>query len=409
MRAKLAVAVVGLCAAFAVSGASAADFAVDDGPCRETPGEELLLRCPTAFVGQPYEVEIESEEGSGCSPDYDYFVIVNSTLPPGLTMNRDGVISGTPTTTGLTRFWIFNHDLPASQGGPAWCIRDDTSEREFSIFVDPGLAIVNTSVKQATVNQPYAENLKAQRLDSLNPPTGPDEQATWTLESGSLPTGVTLSADGVLSGTPTVEGSYGFVVKAQNGGRSDTGTFTIGVRQPLVVTSPFAPAPRPSAEVGVRFAKTATATGGSGTYTWSVSAGALPAGLVLDPANGTVAGTPTAAGTFRFGLTATDSEGRATSVAAAVNVAPKLAITTSRLKSATVGSAYLTALRSSGGVKPLKWKVVGGKLPSGVTLSRTLGTLTGTPKRAGTYRVTAEARDALGAKSKKALVLTVGT
>jgi len=52
-------------------------------------------------------------------------------------------------------------------------------------------------------------------------------------------------------------------------------------------------------------------------------------------------------------------------------------------------------------------KVVGGKLPSGVKLSPTLGTLTGAPKQAGTYRVTVEARDALGARSKKRLVLTV--
>lgn len=412
MRLQLALIVVGVFAAIAVSGASAADFESDNGPCRETPGEALLLRCPTAVVGVPYEVELESEEGSGCtSPGnpYVWYEIVNGSLPEGLSMTRAGVISGVPTGVGFRRFWVWNHDLTAAQGGPSWCQFEDRSEREFSIFVDPGLAIVNTTVKQATVNQPYSEILKAQRVDSLNPVSGPDVQATWSVQSGSLPAGVTLSADGVLSGTPTAEGSYGFVVQAQNGSPFATKEFTISVRQPLVVKSPFVPTPRPSAEVGVRFGKSATATGGSGTYTWSLSSGALPAGLVLDPAKGTVAGTPAAAGTFTFGLTAMDAEGRVATVNAAFSVAPRLAVTTSRLKAATAGSTYRAALKTAGGVKPLKWRVVRGRLPSGVRLSPTLGTLAGTPDRAGRYRVTVEARDALGARSQRSLVLVVSS
>ncbi|MBA2643454.1 MAG: putative Ig domain-containing protein, partial [Actinobacteria bacterium] len=54
-----------------------------------------------------------------------------------------------------------------------------------------------------------------------------------------------------------------------------------------------------------------------------------------------------------------------------------------------------------------KWRVVRGKLPSGVRLSQKLGTLAGTPRRIGTYRVTVEARDALGARSQRTLVLLV--
>jgi len=63
MRLKLALIVVGVLAALAVTGASAADFEGDNGQCHETPGEAALLRCPTGYVGAPYEVEIESEEG----------------------------------------------------------------------------------------------------------------------------------------------------------------------------------------------------------------------------------------------------------------------------------------------------------------------------------------------------------
>lgn len=408
MRLKLALIVGGVFAAIVVSGASAADFEHDEGPCHETPGEALLGRCPTAYVGVEYEIDIESEEGSGCVP-YDYFELHNSSLPAGLSLTREGVISGVPTAAGFTRFWLWDRDLTAQQGGPSWCQFEDKSEREFSITVDPGLAIVNDSVKPATVGQPYAEALKAQRLVSLNPTSGPDVQATWSLESGALPAGLTLSADGVLAGTPTSEGSNAFVVKAQHEAPVATETFTISVRQPLVVKSPFAPAQRPSAEVGVRYGKTVTATGGSGTYTWSLSSGALPFGLVLHASKGTIVGAPKAAGNFTFGLTATDAEGRAATVNAALNVAPRLAVTTPRLKAATLGRAYRATLVTAGGVAPLKWKVVRGKLPSGVRLSQSFGTLAGTPRRAGTYRVTVEARDALGARSQKTLVLLVET
>lgn len=410
MRIKLAVAVLlSLLTAIVVSGASAADFEKDAGSgadCTEPPGGGFVLKCPTAAVGQEYEIEMESEEGSGCtSPGnpYVWYEVVNSALPPGLTMSRAGVVSGTPTTAGFYRFWVWNHDLTASQGGPPWCQFEDRSEVEFSISVDAGLAIVNESIKPATLSQPYTETLTTKQVTNLNPLTGSDVQATWSVQSGTLPPGLALSPQGQLTGTPTAEGSWGFAIRAQNGNASDSNEYALTVRQPVVVKSP-APA---VAEVGVRFGKTATATGGSGTYTWSVSSGALPSGLVLDPAKGTIAGTPTSAGRFTFGLTATDSEGRATSVNSALNVAARLAVTTARLNAAAVGSAYRAALRTSGGVKPLKWRVASGKLPAGVRLSPTLGTLTGIPKKAGTYRVTVEARDALGARSQKALVLTV--
>jgi len=390
-------------AAIAVSGGSAADFEADNGPCPETPGNGALLRCPTAYVGQAYEVQIESEEGSGCVP-YVWYEIVNSTLPAGLSMSREGLISGVPTGgPGLGRFWVWNHDLVASQGGPSWCAFDDRSEREFSIPVDPGLAIVNQSVKPGSVGEPYSETLTAKRVDTLNPVTGVDVQASWSLVSGSLPPGVSLSPTGTLAGTPTVEGSFQFAVRAQNGSPSDTETYTLAVRQPVSVKSPFAFA---RAEVGIRFAATATATGGTGAYTWTLASGALPAGLALNATSGAVAGSPQSAGNFAFALAATDAEGRFATANGALTVAPRLAIRTAQLKSARLGRAYQAKLATGGGVGPVTWKV-SGKLPPGVRFAKSLGALTGTPRRAGTYRLTVQAVDALGARAKAKLVLAV--
>ena len=406
MRLKLALLVVGLLVGIAVSGASAADFEVDNGPCPETPNEKQLSRCPTGFVGREYEVELESEEGSGCSPTYDYFVLVGS-LPPGLTMTRDGLISGTPTTAGFYRFWVHNHDLDYTQGGPGWCIRDDTSEREFSIAIDPVLAIDNESVKPATVGQAYSETFTAKRLVSLNPPTGTAAPAKWSVQGGSLPPGLALSEQGLLTGTPTAEGSFHFAVKAQDGNPTDVAEYTLSVRQPVRVTSPLGPAQPASSEVGVRLEKAFTATGGSGTYTWAIASGALPAGVALDAARGTIAGTPQSAGAFAFSVAATDSEGRVTTSAAALTVAPRLAIRTLRLKPAKVARTYRLKLATAGGVAPVRWSVVSGKLPPGLRLSPATGAITGTPRKSGRFRVTLGARDALGVRSQKALTLVV--
>ena len=92
-------------------------------------------------------------------------------------MSRAGVISGTPTSAGFTRFWIWNHDLTFAEGGPDWCQREDRSEREFSIYIDPGLEIENETLKGPTIGQPYSDTLTAKQVVTLNPPTGTDVQA----------------------------------------------------------------------------------------------------------------------------------------------------------------------------------------------------------------------------------------
>ncbi|MDX6414225.1 MAG: hypothetical protein QOH23_1635 [Gaiellaceae bacterium] len=376
---------------------SAASFD-DSNPC---PASGPLLVCPSGQVGQPYSLQLRAL--GGC--DLYRWEITNGSLPPGLTMSSSGLITGTPTAAADTSPWMTVHDLLPSEGGYPWCGGDNHSERQFVFHVTPGLSIQNQSVPGGTIGQPYSVTLTALSVTNTNPVQGSPAVATWTVQSGSLPAGVNLSSQGQLTGTPSAEGSYTFVVRAQAGGVTDTETETLVVRQPLVVSSPFR-GTAPKAEVGVTFTAAQTATGGNGAFTWTLASGSLPAGLQL-AADGTLAGTPAAPGRFALAMRVTDGEGRVATVNGTLVVAAKLTIKTLKLKSAAVGRAYRAAIAKTGGVAPTAW-TVRGKLPKGVKFASKLGIFLGAPSRAGKFRVTVRAVDALGVKAQKTLTLTVG-
>jgi large repetitive protein len=371
---------------------SAASF-VDSTPC---PAAGPLLVCPTGQVGQPYNIQLLAR--GGC--DLYRWEIVNGALPPGLKMASDGKVTGIPTSSTETIPWVWVHDLLPSEGGYDWCIGDNHSERQFVFRVAPGLSILQNSVPGGTIGQPYSQQLSAESIASLSPRSASPASATWSIDSGSLPPGVNFSSSGLLSGTPTSEGSYTFVVRATGGGNTtDTETETLVVRQPLLMGAKI-----PKGEVGMPFTVTPSATGGSGVYTWSTSKGALPAGVALAN-DGTISGTPTLPGSYAFTLTVTDSESRSKSVDVTLVVKAKLAFKTLTLKNATARVAYRAKIAMTGGVAPLTW-TARGKIPKGFKIAKT-GLLFGTPTKAGTYRITVTVTDSLGAVAKKTLTLVV--
>jgi len=390
------------CAAFLVClipmSGSAASF-VDSNPC---PADGALLVCPKFQVGQPVSLQLLAQ--AGC--DVYRWEITNGGLPPGLTLSSTGLITGTPTASGQTTPWVTVHDLVASEGGYPWCGGDNHSERQFVFESIPGLSIQNQSVPGGTIGQPYSIQFTALSVTNTNPLTGSAAQATWSLASGTLPAGVALSSQGVLSGTPTVEGSWTFVVRATGGGGvSDTETETLSVRQPLVATSPFR-GEALKAEVGIPYTADVKAAGGSGTYTYAVASGTLPEGLELGT-DGTVSGTPTTAGRYTFGIRVSDSEGRTTTVNTALRVADELLITTARLKPAKVGKAFRAQIATIGGVAPKQWTIVRGKLPAGVKFGKKLGLFLGIPTKAGNYKLALRVVDALDAKSTRNVTIVV--
>ena len=335
----------------------------------------------------------------GCGPGLPYqFRVLSGNLPPGISLSKDGHLSGIPTTAGSWSFWVELSD----QNPPTadWCVPKQ-AEREFTVVVEggspapslPPLAVTTGAAPEGVVGSAYSLSLQA---------SGGGSQS-WSLASGTLPPGLSLGSNGVVAGTPTAAGQWGFTARVSGNGRSAERAFAIVVRAPLAVSG----GGTRTGEVGLALAPIALAsTGAAGTTSWRLE-GALPAGVSFDAAAARIAGTPTAAGSFPLKAVATDGAGRSTSVDLGLVIAPRLAIRTSGLVLGRVGRAYRSYVRTAGGIGPMRFGIASGKLPSGLRLDATRGILTGAPRKAGIYRITVEARDSLGVATTKTFLLQV--
>ena len=272
-----------------------------------------------------------------------------------------GRSAGRPTQSGSYAAYIELSDQdPPSQ---SWC-SPRKAERQFFITINPGLQIVTNELpKNASVGAPYSATLDARVVTSLNPPTGtPATSATWSVVSGvgnGLPPGLALG-NGVISGTPTAEGTYTFRVQAtlrRRDSHPDLHAHGPAAARASRRPKPFATSPLPTAwEVGVPFSAKLTPSGGSGSYSFAIGSGSLPTGLAL-AADGTVSGTPRTAGVYQAILRLSDSEGRTFDYAANFAVAGRLAVDTLLLKAGKVGKLYRSRVTATGGVLPKAWRI----------------------------------------------------
>lgn len=396
-----------LVTAVAATPGSSASFN-DGAPC---PASGPLLVCPTMSVGQAVHLQLLARDGC----DVYRWEIVNGSLPAGLSMSSSGLVTGTPTAADTTQPWVWVHDLTASEGGPSWCGGDNHSERQFVFNVvggggpgpapvpppvapQPALQITTASLPGATQGTPYTVTLAASGGGSL----------TWSLADGSLPAGLTLGPNGVVSGTPSAPGSYTVTVRVDSGGRSSSKRLQLVVVEKLSASAPAAQ----TWEVGRPLQISVDAKGGTPGYSWKVS-GTLPlhTGFVGDKGNGSTSflqGVPGEAGTFPIVLTVTDSTGVSVEVPVTLTVAPKLQIKTFAIGRARAGKRYRLGLVSSGGVGSGRWVLTAGSLPSGLALDPATGVISGKARRPGRFRFTVAVTDSLGAKAAMTYSLRVG-
>ena len=259
--------------------------------------------------------------------------------------------------------------------------------------------IFTVQVPDAALGQPY--QFKLATVSSVGP-------VTWT--PGPVGTGMTLGADGRITGTPTEQGIYTFIAEAQSGTFSTRRVLTIRVVPPtreLTITTDNLP-PHVSSTTQP-YQAVLSAIGGVKGYSWTLVQGTLPNGLVLDGLSGIVSGIlkpGVALGEHTVTVRVSDAMGSAVSKQLKIRILPPgaLAISTLALPEGMVGEDYVTDLAAVmfGGMQlspPLNWQVVAGALPPGLELKvaadQATGLITGKPQMAGKYAVTLQVTDAM--------------
>jgi hypothetical protein len=205
-----------------------------------------------------------------------------------LVLSPNGTISGTPTGAGTLSFTIQVTDTTTPS--------PETATANFVLQTIVTFQITSTTIPAGIVGVPYSVGLTA---------TGGTTPYTWTPTTGTLPTGLTLSSSGTISGTPTAAGTYTFTVQATDSAapnRTSSATFTVQIQPPLTITTSTIA----DTTVGATYSALFAATGGNTPYIWSITSGTLPNGLALK-SDGTLSGIPLTVGSATFTIQVSDA------------------------------------------------------------------------------------------------------
>jgi hypothetical protein len=238
------------------------------------------------------------------------------------------------------------------------------------------LNITSTAADDGVVGAPYNNAVAA---------TGGKGSKSFSITGGALPDGLTMSASGVISGTPAGPvGTSSFTVQVTDSAKTpatDTQALSIDIVLPLDIES----VALPDTSVGEDYAGSIVAAEGTPPYAFSVSEGELPAGLSIG-ADGGVTGTvlPSAT-TETFTIEVSDSTSPPQTFPYTDKVIVTLEITTGSLADATGGVEYADSIGVRGGLPPYAFELTGGALPDGLEgPDPTDGTISGTPEPACT-------------------------
>jgi hypothetical protein len=229
-------------------------------------------------------------------------------------------------------------------------------------------------------------------------------QVTWV--GDTLPPGLNLTTNGILTGTPTQTGTFTLFISATDTSaspQSSTVQFTLQVNGPLAITTTTLPnAPTDGGSPAITYSAQIQTTGGAGgATTFSVVSGALPPSITLNPATGVLSsGSVTdPATTYNFTIQAVSAGPPTTTATQAftLTLVPFFTGgTPNNLPGGTEGAAYSQNLNSSGGITPYTYSYFSGTLPPGLSISfvnTTTGKVSGTPTAAGTFSFTFQAID----------------
>ena len=323
------------------------------------------------------------------------------------TSNSYTVANAGTFTWGFSYSGDLNNNAVSACGGP-----NET--------VTVSLALHPSTLPAATVGQSYNCGTEITASGGTSP-------YTYHVTSGGLPPGLSLSAStGALTGTPTAGGTFTFVVTAVDsaGPPRNTGSkaYTLTVNRAIINLGPYT---LPAGRVGSPYpTSTINAVGGTLPYTYALTNGLMPPGLVLS-STGVLSGTPTAVGLFWFEVTATDasagtgpySGSRSYAVTinpAAINHAPTIVSASS--DSFVAGSAGSFTVVATGSPTPIVTNGAFGTcraspLPKGVTFTNykngtaTIASTSASPTSSTTFCIIAA--NGLSPNATQRFILTI--
>jgi hypothetical protein len=242
-----------------------------------------------AYAGFDFNSLLQVKGDPSFNPTGVRWSVVGGALPAGLVLSAAGTLSGTPTAPGAASVQVMaTYKTKAGQQG-------------YQVLVaDVSVALAAASLPAGVQGAAYSFDLKPYVSASGDPQYTP-AQLTWSYR-GKLPAGLELKTDGTIRGVPTEGGTSSFEVLATYLGKTGARTYEVLVGE---ITVALANATPPAGVLGVPYPgfdlKPNLTVSGDAAYTgagvtWSVTTGALPAGLALDADTGRVAGTPTARG-----------------------------------------------------------------------------------------------------------------
>lgn len=303
------------------------------------------------------------------------FSLASGSLPAGLSLSASGVLSGTPTQTGSFPITVAVTDSNGCSGvGPTYNLT----------IACQTITVTNPPVNVGIAGQAFSQSFTQ---------SGAIGTATFTLASGTLPSGLSLSASGVLSGVPLQTGTFPITVTVtdSNGCSGTSAVYNLIINcQTITVTPPS----NLTGTVGVAYSEQFTQSGGIGAVTFSET-GTLPTGMSF-AADGTLSGTPSQSGAFPITVTATDSNGCTGSVSVTLTIGCQtITVTNPGVSSGTVGTPFSQTFTQTGANGTATFSLASGTLPAGMSLSA-FGVLSGTPTQSGSFPITVKVTDSNG-------------
>ena len=306
----------------------------------------------------------------GSSSTQFIWTTTGGALPNGLSLNgSSGIISGTPTTPGDYSVMIRVTDSLNNATGTGDTAADNP-DKTFFIRVSETLAVSTANLPVGSAGSQYAFVLES---------TGGLSPITWSIVSGTLPTGLTLApATGIISGVPTASAVANFTVKATDSdGQTSQKLLSLTVSSVLSIYETALP----TARIGQKYTANIRAQAGMKPYTWQVTSGALPDGITLQQtADGvTLNGNPTKVGDYTFTLELSDSSAQRQIVSRQFNVrsAAAISIDTQTLAVVPSGNTYSQQIDVTGGVAPYTYSISSGTLLQGLSLNSASGLING--------------------------------